>query len=113
MKRLTIKKLIVISQSESRSLEVPFENGLNIILGGNKTGKSSIIKSLFITLGCECRRVEADWEKLISYYLLFFDYGEKNFVLFVRKINFRFLSILAEHMYVLLKPIYFMSTVIV
>ena len=31
MKRLTIKKLIVISQSESRSLEVPFENGLNII----------------------------------------------------------------------------------
>ena len=43
MKRLAIKKLIVISQSESRSLEVPFENGLNIILGGNKTGKSSII----------------------------------------------------------------------
>lgn len=29
MKRLTIKKLIVISQSESRSLEVPFEDGLN------------------------------------------------------------------------------------
>ena len=50
MKRLTIKKLIVISQSESRSLEVPFENGLNIILGGNKTGKSSIIKSIFTTL---------------------------------------------------------------
>lgn len=40
MKRLTIKKLIVISQSESRSLEIPFKNGLNIILGGNKTGKS-------------------------------------------------------------------------
>lgn len=50
MKRLTIKKLIVISQSESRSLEVPFEDGLNIILGGNKTGKSSIIKSIFTTL---------------------------------------------------------------
>ena len=40
MKRLTIKKLIVISQSESRSLVIPFKNGLNIILGGNKTGKS-------------------------------------------------------------------------
>ena len=50
MKRLTIKKLIVISQSESRSLEVPFEDGLNIILGGNKTGKSSIIKSIFTTI---------------------------------------------------------------
>ena len=79
MKRLTIKKLIVISQSESRSLEVPFENGLNIILGGNKTGKSSIIKSIFTTLGCECKRIESDWKKLISTYLLFFEYGEKNY----------------------------------
>ena len=79
MKRLTIKKLIVISQSESRSLEVPFENGLNIILGGNKTGKSSIIKSIFTTLGCECKSMEADWKKLISSYLLFFNYGEKQF----------------------------------
>lgn len=77
MKRLTIKKLIVISQSESRSLEVPFENGLNIILGGNKTGKSSIIKSIFTTLGCECKSIEADWKKLISSYLLFFNYGGK------------------------------------
>lgn len=79
MKRLAIKKLIVISQSESRSLEVPFENGLNIILGGNKTGKSSIIKSIFTTLGCECKRIETDWKKLISAYLLFFKYGEKQF----------------------------------
>lgn len=76
MKRLTIKKLIVISQSESRSLEVPFENGLNIILGGNKTGKSSIIKSIFTTLGCECKRIESDWKKLISTYLLFFEYDK-------------------------------------
>lgn len=79
MKRLTIKKLIVISQSESRSLEVPFEDGLNIILGGNKTGKSSIIKSIFTTLGCECKRIESDWKKLISAYLLFIKYGEKQF----------------------------------
>lgn len=69
MKRLTITKLIVISQSESRSLEVPFSKGLNIILGGNKTGKSSIIKSIFTTFGCECRRVEKDWTKIISTYI--------------------------------------------
>lgn len=79
MKRLTIKKLIVISQSESRSLEIPFEKGLNIVLGGNKTGKSSIIKSIFTTLGCECKSIEGDWKKLISSYLLFFDYSEKQF----------------------------------
>jgi peptidoglycan hydrolase CwlO-like protein len=48
-------------------------------LGGNKTGKSSIIKSIFTTLGCECKRVEADWKKLVSTYLLFFKYGERQF----------------------------------
>lgn len=79
MKRLTIKKLIVISQSESRSLEVPFSKGLNIILGGNKTGKSSIIKSVFTAFGCECRRIEKEWKEIISSYLLFFQYGEKQF----------------------------------
>ena len=79
MKRLIIQKLIVISQIESRSLEIPFKRGLNIILGGNKTGKSSIIKSIFTTLGSDCKSIEADWKKLISSYLLFFDYGNKQF----------------------------------
>ena len=91
MKRLAIKKLIVISQSESRSLEVPFENGLNIILGGNKTGKSSIIKSIFTTLGCECKRIETDWKKLISGFL---NMGKSSFVLFAKAKNFRFLRIM-------------------
>jgi hypothetical protein len=60
-------------------LEVPFSSGLNIILGGNKTGKSSIIKSIFITLGCECPKVETDWKKLISTYILLFTYGDKDY----------------------------------
>lgn len=81
MKRLMIKKLIVISQSESRSLEVPFLEGLNIILGGNKTGKSSIIKSIFYTFGCELKRVEKDWKELISSYLIFFQYGKNQYVI--------------------------------
>lgn len=89
MKRLTIKKLIIISQSESRSLEIPFKNGLNIILGGNKTGKSSIIKSIFTALGCNCKRIESDWKKLISSYLLFFSYGEKQFCVVRQEKNFQ------------------------
>ena len=79
MKRLILKKLIVISQTESRSLGIPFAKGLNIVLGGNKTGKSSIIKSIFTTLGCECKKIEKDWKKLISEYILFFQYGEKEY----------------------------------
>ncbi len=96
MKRLTIKKLIVISQSESRSLEVPFEEGLNIILGGNKTGKSSIIKSIFTAFGCECKRVEADWKNLISSYLLFFKYGEKYFCIVRQEKKFQIFEIMGN-----------------
>ena len=47
-------------------------SNVEIILGGNKTGKSSIIKSIFTTLGCECKRIETDWKKLISAYLFVF-----------------------------------------
>lgn len=72
MKRLIIKKLIVISQNEAKSLEVPFSTGLNIILGGNKTGKSSIIKSIFTSFGCACPKIESDWKTLISTYILYF-----------------------------------------
>lgn len=79
MKRLTLKKLIVISQSESKSLEVPFSAGLNIILGPNKTGKSSIIKSIFTSLGCDCPKIESDWKKLISTFILFFEAGVENY----------------------------------
>lgn len=69
----------MISQSESRSLEVPFSKGLNIIYGGNKTGKSSIIKSIFTAFGCECKRVEKDWTNIISTYILYFEYGMENY----------------------------------
>lgn len=79
----------MISQSESRSLEVPFSKGLNIILGGNKTGKSSIIKSIFTTFGCECRRVEKDWTKIISTYILYFEYGIESYCIVREKRRFQ------------------------
>jgi len=78
MKRLFIKKIIVISDIEKSSRELNFKRGLNIIIGDNKTGKSSLIKSIFFALGCETR-IESDWKKLISTYILFFEYGEQEF----------------------------------
>lgn len=113
MKRLTIKKLIVISQSESRSLEIPFENGLNIILGGNKTGKSSIIKRIFTSFGCECKRIEADWKNLFLIIYCSLNLKRNNFVLFVKEKNFRFLRIAVIPILVLSKQNHFMNTVIV
>ncbi|AWC27966.1 hypothetical protein [Bacillus cytotoxicus] len=78
MNRLTLKKLIVISESEKRSREIEFKEGLNIIIGKNKTGKSSLIKSIFFTFGCEVK-FEDEWKKLIDKYLLYFQYGNRYF----------------------------------
>lgn len=78
MKRFVIKKIIVISDNIKSSLEVSFEKGLNIIIGENKYGKSSIIKSIFYTLGCETQ-MDKSWKKLIDTYILFFLYGFKQY----------------------------------
>lgn len=78
----------MISQNEASSLEVPFGAGLNIIYGDNKTGKSSIIKSIFIAFGCECKHIETEWKQLISSYLIFFQYGDTEYCIVREKKEF-------------------------
>lgn len=80
MDSLQIKSLIVLSEKENASREVNFTAGLNIILGENKTGKSSLIKSILFTLGCEVR-FEEDWKKLIDYFLVRFEYMKENYTI--------------------------------
>ncbi|ENK1244372.1 AAA family ATPase [Clostridium botulinum] len=80
MERFLIKKLIVISDKEKASFEADLGKGLNIIIGENKMGKSSIIKSIFYALGCETE-MEASWKGLIDSYILFFNYGSDNYCL--------------------------------
>ncbi|MEC1744165.1 hypothetical protein [Schinkia azotoformans] len=80
----TIKKLIVISEIENSSRELNFSSGLNIILGKeNKSGKSSLVKSIFHTFGCKVK-FEDDWEDLIKYYIVYFEYNNIEYVI-VRK----------------------------
>ena len=71
MKRFLIKKIILISNNEKTSFETDFDKGLNILIGKNKTGKSSIIKSIFYTLGCNTY-IEESWKKLIDIYIIFY-----------------------------------------
>lgn len=79
MKKLTIRKLILLSQTEGSSAAIDFSDGLNIIIGGNKTGKSSVIKSIFYTLGCKLK-IEKDWLALIDKYAVQFSYGKKHYL---------------------------------
>ncbi|WP_318507849.1 hypothetical protein [Bacillus sp. T3] len=79
-KHLTIKKILIISRSDEASLEVPLHRGLNIILGKNKTGKSSLIKTIFYSFGCEVK-FDEDWEKLNKRSLVIFSVGDKDYLL--------------------------------
>lgn len=78
MKRIILKNLIVISKKEHKSREINLDKGLNIIIGKNKTGKSSLVKSIFHTLGCNVK-MEKEWKKLIDIYLLFFKVDLENY----------------------------------
>ena len=60
---------------KKKSKEINFSDGLNIVIGENKTGKSSLIKSIFYTLGCELK-MESIWKRLISHFYLKFKYGK-------------------------------------
>lgn len=79
-KQLIIKKIIIISKTENSSIEVPLGSGLNIILGMNKTGKSSLIKTIFYSFGCEVK-FDADWEKLNKRSLVIFSIGNENYLI--------------------------------
>jgi hypothetical protein len=76
---LTIRKIIIISKTEESSIEVPLTKGLNIIIGKNKTGKSSIIKTIFHSLGCEIK-FDDDWEKLNKRSIISFSIGSSYFL---------------------------------
>ncbi|SMF33637.1 hypothetical protein [Paenibacillus barengoltzii] len=101
MKRLQIKKLIVISDFEKASKEIDLKAGLNIILGENKTGKSSLIKSIFHTFGCGVK-FEDDWLKLVNKFILFFYYGEREYCLLRHNKTFSFFVVEDKNKYKLI-----------
>lgn len=80
MRRFLLRKLIILSELEKASLEIRFNEGLNLILGGNKTGKSTIIKSIFHTFGCKVK-FETEWTNLNAEYAVFFSYDKKEYIL--------------------------------
>ncbi|OYU87323.1 MAG: hypothetical protein CFE29_25285 [Bradyrhizobiaceae bacterium PARB1] len=62
MKSLRFENIWLLSKKEERARKVKFET-TNLIVGMNHTGKSSLIKSLFVTLGAAPEGNLADWDK--------------------------------------------------
>ena len=54
----TIKKLVLKNFKRFRNLELDFDNELNILVGGNEAGKSSVLQALDIVMSASRSKVE-------------------------------------------------------
>lgn len=71
MKSLRFKKLWLVSETERAARSISFHPKLTLMVGKNHTGKSTILKHLFRTLGCEVKGKAARWDSLAVSVLLF------------------------------------------
>lgn len=62
MVNFKLDELILISHTERRGRKVEFHPSATVIRGQNDTGKSSLIKSIFMALGAPPARIHERWE---------------------------------------------------
>ncbi len=62
MKNLVLKEMLMISESERAARRVTFDPKATVIKGGNDTGKSSLIKTIYHTLGATPPNIHPKWK---------------------------------------------------
>jgi len=73
MKKLIFRELLLISHSERRARKIKFHPTVTIIKGGNDTGKSSVIKSIYAALGADSAKVHPKWKNADVFLFLTFE----------------------------------------
>ncbi|WP_207410842.1 hypothetical protein [Methylobacterium sp. SD274] len=71
-----------MSDLEQAAFQTTFDPRMTIILGGNSTGKSSLIKSLYWILGADPARIHESWSNLKVTGLLEFEVDDTTFFMF-------------------------------
>jgi len=64
MRSLQFKKLWLVSETERRARSVEFNPKMTLLVGKNHTGKSTLVKHIFKTLGCEVKGKTDRWDSL-------------------------------------------------
>lgn len=78
MKRLVFKELQILSLREKKAIKVKFDSSRTIIKGSNQIGKSSLIKSIYYTLGANPAVINDNWMKIEPISLLRFSVDDLN-----------------------------------
>jgi len=63
MKRLILEELMILSLTEKKAKRVQFDPQKTVIKGSNQVGKSSLIKSIYYTLGATPGLMHPNWLK--------------------------------------------------
>lgn len=84
MRNLIINSISIISPETEKAKYQKFNSGINLVIGdenkGNFIGKSSLLRSIFHTLGADSKYNMADWEKEGPYiYILDFNFSGKSY----------------------------------
>lgn len=61
MKNLVFEELLLLSLKEKKAKRIQFHPEITILMGGNSTGKSSIVKSIYRTIGAEPIKIHLRW----------------------------------------------------
>lgn len=80
MRRLVLKELLLLSKKEKKAKKITFSSETTVIIGDNGTGKSSLIKSIYHTLGADVQ-FDSKWKSANVSSLISFLYGDKNYSL--------------------------------
>lgn len=62
MKNLLLKSILIVSHREKKAKKVKFHPQVNVVKGGNDTGKSSLIKSIYYTFGANPHSLHHKWK---------------------------------------------------
>lgn len=80
--------MTVLSEIQKKSYSCNFTNGMNLLIGKNKTGKSSIIKSIFYSFSSKVN-FDDFWEKNVNEYIVEFAIFDIDYIIRRKKKNQR------------------------
>lgn len=79
MKNFLLKSILLVSHREKKAKKVEFDPKMTVIKGTNDTGKSSLIKSIYLGFGAEPPKVHRRWVDANVISLIRFSVDERDY----------------------------------
>lgn len=81
MRKLIFQNIKIISLIEKKAIDLNLDQGFNIIIGENDTGKSSLMKSIYYTFGTNTN-MDDPWIRINPIPIIDFIYDDKKYTIF-------------------------------